>query len=309
MAGNTRKLKSTKRYHMSAEQTRELSQQLIERFKPFVQSAADSGHSAACVAVDGTDPLSDLGRNVERQAFQTLADNLPPNTMREVYQPYEERSLFLLAINLQTGRVVATLRLIVGAGGIGPPTKAIRDIVEHPEYQPDVGKRVDLQDRWLLSSGSVGSVGRPIPSVSRYALEKAAGVHPGATVLDVSSLARVPDLPARDAGITWTPMLAAALFRLSVHLEVRTIFAFLTTDLLNAIRQLCGAPWRDLASLGPVHFLPDDTFTSQPAYLDIEEFSKTLDQRQGGGGRRALPEVKLYDFAKDPSKANAFALW
>ena len=302
-------------YQLTDAEVARRTQELLVRFGPFVQAACENNHRAVCVAVDGTDPLSDLARNIECRAFETLADNLPAEVMRDEYAPYEDRSIFLIGIDLSESRVVATARLIVGTGGLGPPVKAIRDIVEHPEYRSlsecsnHASSEFSTVDRWLLSSGTIGSICRPNGLMTRRSLEDAAGILSGATSLDVSSLARVRDLGARDAGVTWTPLLAGAIFRLCTHLGIGAIVAFLTSDLLNAIRQLCGAPWHDLGGLKPVHYVPGDTFTSQPAFLDIAEFSETLDSRMKLVTRRPLPEVQLSAYAKDPSKADAFALW
>ncbi len=153
MAGHGQDLRQKPRYQLDPDEFESLTLQLVRRFRSQFQKAAEDGHSSICIALEGTDPLSDICRDIERRAFATLADNLPAHTMAEEYGPYEQQSLFLLGLDTAEGLPRATLRLIIGIAGIGPPTKSVRDAVLPDGDREERERPIDLRDTEVKAAG------------------------------------------------------------------------------------------------------------------------------------------------------------
>ena len=310
MAGITLTEAANTQYRLGPQDVVELTSQLLNRFDPLIERAVAAGHSSLCVAIDGIDPLSNLGRDIEQRAFETLANNLPPEVMSEEYGPYEDRSLFLIGIDLEKREARATLRLISGNSGIGPPTKSVRDAVLHVGYAQ---QEIDLTDEAaskrrerVATGGTFTHCEGPHLRISRNQLEQFHHIPLGALIFDVASLARQPGIPAKEAGVVWTPLLIAGFLRLATTFEVEHAVTFITVDLLKALQRLCAGTWVNLGDTNAVHYVPGDAFPSQPSYLDIEGFRRNLRSRRASIPRRPIPETALESYAHDKSKDSAF---
>jgi len=64
-----------------------------------------------CFEVDGTDPHADIARQLEREVFQQSWGN-DAATMKQEYGPYDESSVFFLAIDRQAQQPAGVLRMI-----------------------------------------------------------------------------------------------------------------------------------------------------------------------------------------------------
>ncbi len=64
-----------------------------------------------CFEVDGTDPHADIARQLEREVFQQSWGN-DAATMKQEYGPYDESSVFFLAIDTQAQQPAGVLRMI-----------------------------------------------------------------------------------------------------------------------------------------------------------------------------------------------------
>jgi hypothetical protein len=65
----------------------------------------------ACFELEGTDPYANIARQVEREVFEDSWGN-DSVTMKQEYGPYDESSVFFLAIDTQANRPAGVLRMI-----------------------------------------------------------------------------------------------------------------------------------------------------------------------------------------------------
>ena len=312
MAGSTPNLRQKTRYGLTQEEFASLTKQLIERFDTFIQRARHTEQTSLCVALDGADPLADICRHIEWRGFARLADNLPTETMQAEYGPYDDDSLFLLGIDLRHLQPVATLRIIVGISGVGPPTKSLRDAVLHSDYK-HLSTNVDLTNPTdqmselpLQTVGAIASGNLPSVAHDRRSLEIAHGMEPGELILDIGTLARLSEVPTKEAGMIWTPLLVAGCLRIAELLGAKHAVTFVTSDLLRLFKRLCGATWRDLGSFGEVVYVPGDDFMSQPSYMAVHEFRDNLRSRRVAGVARPIPERNLDAYAHESEADSAF---
>lgn len=70
-----------------------------------------TGDRFVCFEVDGTDPHADIARQLEREVFQDSWGN-DAATMKQEYGPYDESSVFFLAIDRQAQQPAGVLRMI-----------------------------------------------------------------------------------------------------------------------------------------------------------------------------------------------------
>jgi hypothetical protein len=68
-------------------------------------------HGFACFELEGTDPYANIARQVEREVFEGSWGN-DSVTMKQEYGPYDESSVFFLAIDTQAKRPAGVLRMI-----------------------------------------------------------------------------------------------------------------------------------------------------------------------------------------------------
>jgi hypothetical protein len=64
-----------------------------------------------CFEIEGSDPFANIARQVERETFEETFGN-DPDCMANEYGPYEESSLFFLAIDVVLGAPAGMLRVI-----------------------------------------------------------------------------------------------------------------------------------------------------------------------------------------------------
>jgi hypothetical protein len=65
----------------------------------------------ACFEIEGTDPFANIARQVEREVFEDAFGNDPVMLTGE-YAPYEESSLFFLAVDIQAKAPAGVMRMI-----------------------------------------------------------------------------------------------------------------------------------------------------------------------------------------------------
>ncbi len=92
-------------YDLSAAQTELLTQRLLRT------SARECSDRFACFEIEGTDPLSDIGRQVEREVFQDSFGN-DPEMLANEYRPYEDSSVFFLAVDTAGAVPAGVMRMI-----------------------------------------------------------------------------------------------------------------------------------------------------------------------------------------------------
>ncbi|TPG33040.1 hypothetical protein [Mycolicibacterium hodleri] len=65
----------------------------------------------ACFAVEGTDPFANIARQLEREVFEQSWGN-DAATMKKEYGPYDEASVFFMAVDTQDGVPAGVVRMI-----------------------------------------------------------------------------------------------------------------------------------------------------------------------------------------------------
>jgi len=92
-------------YDLTASQTYELTQAFLStRHLP-------SGDRFVCFELEGTDRFANIARQLEREVFETSWGN-DPDTMKNEYGPYDDSSLFFLAVDTHKNAPAGVLRMI-----------------------------------------------------------------------------------------------------------------------------------------------------------------------------------------------------
>ena len=118
----------TPRYDLTDGEIAALTEALYETNASFIEQLNAAGSRFGCIAVDGLDPLANIGRCLEQRVFDDEAGDHSVEFMDAEYGPYEDRSLFFLAIDPQQRSVVGAARGITGSVGFGPTTKTVHDL-------------------------------------------------------------------------------------------------------------------------------------------------------------------------------------
>jgi hypothetical protein len=92
-------------YDLSESATSKLTHEFLSA---KIASASDR---FACFEIEGSDPVANIARQVERATFEEAFGN-DPVCMTNEYGPYEESSLFFLAIDTELGAPAGVLRVI-----------------------------------------------------------------------------------------------------------------------------------------------------------------------------------------------------
>lgn len=92
-------------YDLSDCERNELTQEFLSK-----QSASRCNHFG-CFAIEGTDPFANIARQVEREVFEDCWGN-DSATMKNEYGPYDESSVFFVAIDIEDKVPVGVLRMI-----------------------------------------------------------------------------------------------------------------------------------------------------------------------------------------------------
>lgn len=79
--------------------------------KQFLSTKQPSDQRFVCFELDGCDPFANIARQIEREVFEQSFGNDPAMLAAE-YAPYEESSLFFLAVDTQTRAPAGVLRMI-----------------------------------------------------------------------------------------------------------------------------------------------------------------------------------------------------
>ncbi|MCW2689088.1 MAG: hypothetical protein JWR37_3978 [Mycobacterium sp.] len=92
-------------YDLSEAETNNLTQQFLS-----TKNVTDADR-IKCFKVEGTDPFANIARQVEREVFEDSWGN-DSATMKKEYGPYDESSVFFLAIDTQDKVPAGVLRMI-----------------------------------------------------------------------------------------------------------------------------------------------------------------------------------------------------
>jgi hypothetical protein len=92
-------------YNLTAPETNELTHTFLRA------KSLPAGERFVCFELDGNDRFANIARQVEREVFQDSWGN-GPATMKKEYGPYDESSVFFLAVDTHKNTPAAALRMI-----------------------------------------------------------------------------------------------------------------------------------------------------------------------------------------------------
>jgi hypothetical protein len=92
-------------YNLTESETNELTREFLSTKTIAVPD------QYVCFEIDGSDPFANIARQIERQAFEEAFGN-DAVTMTNEYGPYEESSLFFLAVDTHATAPAGVLRMI-----------------------------------------------------------------------------------------------------------------------------------------------------------------------------------------------------
>ncbi len=273
---DSNRTRSSGTYELSLADVRELTNDLERRYANPIAIAQAQREQRVCIAVDGHDPLSDIGRQLEQRIFNAEAGDHRPEVMRSEYGVYEDRSLFFLVYDTEAAEVTGVLRAVTGTAGFGPPVKSIRDSLHTEGYQAEF---IDLTtDSTSYANPEVGIIGEHSNTsllLDRKFVESYHGMRSGEGIFDIATIA--VEKSARRQSMATAHFLIAAAYRATHILGIHHAVTFVRSDLLEYLREGLDMRWRDLAGLGATQYVDGDPFLSQPAYVSFHDFRRVVE--------------------------------
>jgi len=271
--------RQTSRYDLTDAEIESLSDELRSRYRAFLSGLEQAGAAFGCIAVDGNDPLANLGRTLEQRVFDDEAGEHSVETMHVEYGAYEDRSTFFLGYDLRTGSVSGSLRAITGNAGYGPMVKSMRDCVSIESYRdlglPGAADEIDLRESALDIDLEVGFLGGhrspPGHRLDRRFLESYHAMRPGDGIFDMATVVVPRSIRSTEAQ-KMSLVLYACSWRGALALNIPHAVTFIRQSLLDDFRSRLAMDWEDLAGLGGTQYVDGDPFLSQPAYAHLEAF-------------------------------------
>ncbi|MBT8208569.1 MAG: hypothetical protein HKN94_03930 [Acidimicrobiales bacterium] len=299
---STTLLGGTSAYSLTTADMERSVRQLVGRHEKQIGQARDRGLRTVVVSIDGSDPLSDVGRTIEQAVFDADygGHRNSPELMSKEFGPYEDRSVFFVAIDLDKEVAVGTLRGVVSWAGIGPMCKTMRDCLSIEHYGREFSDVIDLRDEVpnpLAHIGLLGQLSTTSPGISRQFLEQFHAMEIGDLIFDMATVV-VPKEHRSPIDIQQIgELLYAASYRAAVKIEAQHGVTFIHEGLLGHFRSTLGMPWEDLGGLGSTQYIESDPFLSQPAYLSLNRFARTISREQY---RQVLNRPQKYGERHEP---------
>lgn len=307
-------------YYLSAAERNDLHETLAQRYGSFLANVRNSGSPYGCIAVDGLDPLADLGRTLEQTVFDAEAG---AEDMEPAYGDYEDRSIFFLGVDATTGEALGCLRVITGTAGFGPPVKTMRDVLSRSSYRESFEMSasddvvIDLRDN--ASTEVPTDLGRlgghwhgDSLRLDRSLLEAYHAMQPGDAIFDMATIVIPKHIRAREA-MRLSLVIYGGSWRGAQMLNVKHAVTFIRDNLLEDFRQVLGMGWEDLAGLGKTQYVEGDPYLSQPAYAHLEGFLHMLERERlnkaiGREPKAGEPFPTFIQLMNDDSCADLFLL-
>lgn len=133
-----------------------------------------------CYKIDGSDPLSDIGRSIECEVFHDVfGDSNDADHLLVEYGKFEANSIFFLAIDKDEQKARGVLRVIVNANDQLEDFKTLSDLDPHSrEMVRDVYGIEDLSELWDIGTVAVQKQFRdktgPVSGLLYYGMHKEA---------------------------------------------------------------------------------------------------------------------------------------
>lgn len=263
-------------YDLSPEVLRQKTAELLQERPP------EGDAPQICYKLEGIDPYADIARTIERQVFEEAFGNTT-DTMEEAYGPYENQSMFFLAVDRTRDEPI--------------PSGVLRIIKNGPRGFMTVN---DLAESQGIEIGRAEF----IEQVKAYH-----GIADLDKCWDIGTVA-VPESYRLDHGHLTSVQLYRGMHVAAMTANVEHYFSMIDVDARRILVQMLGIPFEPLVGAGPMEYLASSE--TYPVYGNAEEFLKSanrkkreVEERLRGRGAAVLFE-RLFDVLVDGGGDEAY---
>lgn len=201
--------------------------------------------------LEGIDPYADIARTIERQVFEDAFGNTT-DTMERAYGPYEQQSMFFVAIDRTLDEPVPSgvLRIIKnGPRGL----MTVNDLAESQGVE--IGQRAEF-----------------IEQIKAYH-----GISDLDECWDIGTVA-VLDQYRLDRGHLTSVQLYRGMHVAGMTADIKHYFSMIDVDARRILVRMLGIPFEPLAGSGPMEYM--DSSETYPVYGNAEEFLKSANRKK-----------------------------
>jgi hypothetical protein len=225
-------------YDLPAEAAQQLASELLNERPPTGDARF------VCYKLEGTDPSSNIGRQVEGVVFNQTFHNDPEEMVRE-YGSYEEQSIFFTSVDRENEKPTSGALRVIENGPAG--FKTINDLaaihgVPVEEYQRKLAEHHGIED-W----------------------DKC---------WDVGTVAVLPEYRSAEGGISI--QLYRALYVAAMEQGIEHFISVIDSKPLTKLTDYLGIPFVPLADSGPMEYLGSKR--SQAVYGHVPEFYRKMNR-------------------------------
>ena len=170
-----------------------------------------------CFEVDGQDPLSNVGRHIERVRFEKTFGNTADDMARE-YGPYEHASTFFISVDREDEAPAGVLRIIRNSA-VG--LKTINDVAGPP---------LNLPKEHIMAYHNIGALD---------------------DCWDIGTVATMPEQPSAIASI----QVYRAMYLTAERDKVKHFLSVIDAKALSQLSGYLGIPFQPLAGTAPFEYL------------------------------------------------------
>lgn len=220
-------------YENTPEEACELTQKLLGEYAEYIPEGSDT----VIIMVRGASDYANIGRYIEETVFMESFENDPEEMQRE-YGPYEDESIFFLALDCEDNRPIATVRVIENGH------KTLVDATKEPFA-------VDAEDvvlsHYITDVSKVWDIGTAA-KMSEYAMDRK-------KALVVVELYR-------------------AMYAASLNSGIEHWVTIVDDELFNMTRNRFGIPFVPLGDSEPGPYLGSDM--SHAVYAHVPDFREKM---------------------------------
>jgi len=225
-------------YDLPAEAAQQLASELLHERPPT------GGARFVCYMLNGTEPASNIGRQVEGAVFDQTFQNDPEEMVRE-YGPYEEQSIFFTSIDRENEKPTSGELRVIENGPAG--FKTINDLAAAKGLSPEDYKR---------------------------SLAERHGITDWDKCWDVGTVAVPPEYRSAEGGISI--QLYRALYVAAMERGIEHFISVVDTKPLAKLTDYLGIPFVPLGDSGPMEYLGSKG--SQPVYGHVPDFYNKMNR-------------------------------
>jgi len=225
-------------YDLPVEAVHQLTSELLNERPPTGDARF------VCYMFDGTDPFSNIGRQVEGAVFNQTFNNDPEEMVRE-YGPYEEQSIFFTSVDSENEKPTSGELRVIKNGPAG--FKTINDLA--------------------------AMHGRPVEEYQRELAEHH-GIDDWDKCWDVGTVAVPPEYRTAEGGISI--QLYRALYVAAMEQGIEHFISVIDSKPLAKLTDYLGIPFVPLADSGPMEYLGSKR--SQAVYGHTPDFYRKMNR-------------------------------